>query len=177
MLTVLPSPTSDAPDLCSPRSLVGLTRKPRLKLLSLTLLAALGLAHAARAADPYEDYVRDSEDFRAVKQDRDWAAKAFPSWTIMPYTAKWPAGFTDATARWCRDTGLNGAYADRDFSANGTKTGRLDWIDKNGLRFYTDHTADKGLLHLWDGDKVKDHVAELRGTGVRPVPLNAATRE
>ena len=37
------------------------------------------------------------------------------------------------------------------------------------LRFYVDHAAGKGMLHLWDGDEVKPHLDALHGTGVRPV--------
>ena len=40
----------------------------------------------------YEEYVRHSEDFRAVKQDKAWAGKAFPSWTYMPWTHQWHIG-------------------------------------------------------------------------------------
>ena len=134
-------------------------------------------AGRAAAADPYEDYVRNSEDFRAVKQEKAWALKAFPNWTFMPWTYQWHIGYTDEAGRWCAEHGYNGAFIDRDdIAAEGSKTGRLDWINKFGLRFYVDHAADKGLLHLWDGDKVKPHLAELHGTGIRPVPLNDATR-
>ena len=147
-------------------------------LSAVVALIILSVA-AARAAeaDPYEEYVRHSEDFRAVKQEKAWACKAFPSWTYMPWTYQWHIGYTDEAGRWSVEHGYNGAFIDRsDIAAEGSKTGRLDWINQFGLRFYMDHTADKGLLHLWDGDKVKPHLAELHGTGVRPVPLNEATR-
>ncbi len=128
-------------------------------------------------ADPYEEYVRHSEDFRAVKQEKAWALKAFPSWTFMPWTAKWTIGYSDESGRWAAANGYNGAFVDRDgVAANGSKSGRLDWIDKFQFQFYVDHAADKGMLHLWDGDKVKPHLAELHGTGIRPVPLNEASR-
>ena len=131
----------------------------------------------AAAADPYEDYVRNSNDFRAVKQDKAWAYRAFPSWTFMPWTYQWPIGYNDESGRWSAEHGYNGAFVDHDDVETGdSKTGRLDWINKFGFRFYLDHAAGKGLLHLWDGDKVKPHLGELHGTGVRPVPLNEATR-
>ncbi len=134
-------------------------------------------AASAVAADSYEEYVRNSEDFRAVKQDKAWAYKAFPSWTYMPWTYQWHLGFTDESGRWSVEQGYNGAFIDRgEIAAAGSETGRLDWINKFGLRFYMDHAADKGLLHLWDGNKVKEHLVELHGTGMRPVPLNEATR-
>ncbi len=145
----------------------------------VSVFAALSLvsgpAHAE--ADPYETYVRTSEDFRPVKQEKAWALKAFPSWTFMPWTYQWSLGYDDAAGQWCQAHGYNGAFIDRDaIGAEGSKTGRLDWIDKFGFRFYVDHTADKGLLHLWDGNNVKPHLAELHGTGLRPVLLNDATR-
>lgn len=133
---------------------------------------------AARAAgDSYENYVRHSEDFRPVKQEKAWAWKAFPSWTFMPWTYQWPIGYTAESGRWSAEQGYNGAFVDHDdISAEGSATGRLDWINQFKFRFYLDHAAGKGLLHLWDGDKVKPHLAELHGTGVRSVPLNEATR-
>ena len=145
----------------------------------LPILIALCLvtSHAARAADPYEAYIRTSEDFRAVKQEKEWALRAWPRWTFMPWTHQWNIGYDDDAGRWSLVHGYNGAFIDRDgIGAEGSKTGRLDWIEKFKLRFYVDHTAGKGLLHLWDGDKVKPHLGELHGTGMRPVPLNAATR-
>ena len=144
----------------------------------LFLVLACSLSLAAAEPDYYEKYVRTSEDFRPVKQDKAWAYRAFPSWTFMPWTYQWGIGFTDASGKWCLEHGYNGAFIDRDnVGANDSKTGRLDWINKFGLRFYVDHTAGKGLLHLWDGDAVKSHYPELHGTGVRPVPLNGKTRE
>ncbi len=139
------------------------------------ILVLLFFATCALAADPYETYVRASEDFRPVKQDKTWALQVWPSWTFMPWTYQWTIGFNDDSGRWSVEHGYNGALVDRD--AIGTKDsprGRLDWIEKFGLRFYVDHAAGKGTLHLWDGDQVKPHLPELRGTGVRPAPLNAA---
>jgi hypothetical protein len=95
----------------------------------------------------------------------------------MPWTYQWTIGFTQDSGRWSVDHGYNGAFVDRDgIGAGGVKTGRLDWINQFKLRFYVDHAADKGLLHLWDGNAVKPHLDQLHGTGVRPVPLNEATR-
>ena len=131
----------------------------------------------ARAVDAYESYVKNSEDFRPVKQDKAWVWQAFPGWTFMPWTYQWTIGFTQDSGRWSVDHGYNGAFVDRDgIGAGGVKTGRLDWINQFKLRFYVDHAADKGLLHLWDGNAVKPHLDQLHGTGVRPVPLNEATR-
>ena len=140
------------------------------RVLSL-LLATATLA----AADPYEDYVKSSPDFRPVKQDPAMLLAAFPSWTYMPWTYQWHIGYTEESGKWTTETGYNGAFIDRDdISGNGSPTGKLDWINRFHLRFYVDHAADKGLLHLWDGNDVKPHLDELHSTGIRPVPLNAA---
>ncbi len=141
------------------------------------LCAWLLTGRIVSASDPYENYVRTSEDFRRVKQEMAWAWRAFPSWTFMPWTHQWTIGYNDDSGHWSLAHGYNGAFVDRDgIGADGLKSGRLDWINKFGLRFYVDHAAGKGLLHLWDGDKLKPHLAELHGTGLRPVPLNATTR-
>jgi hypothetical protein len=146
--------------------------------LAILLATLLGAGTQAAIADPYEDYVRGSEDFRRVKQDAAWALKAWPSWTYMPWTHRWTIGYDDPAGKWSVASGYNGAFIDHgQVSLPGLPTGRIDWINRHQLRFYVDHTAGKGLLHLWDGNSVKEHLDELHGTGVRPVPLNAATTE
>ena len=146
-------------------------------MLRRTVLLLLCVTTNLWANDPYEDYVRHSADFRPVKQDKAWALQAFPSWTFMPWTYQWTIGYNDESGRWSQAHGYNGAFIDHgDIEAEGSMTGRVDWINKFQLRFYLDHAAGKGLLHLWDGDKVKPHLAELHGIGVRPAPLNEATR-
>ena len=144
---------------------------------TITLLAALLLAPHSSADNAYETYIRTSQDFREVKQDKAWALNAWPAWTYLPWTHQWGIGYSDAAGQWSVKNGYNGAFVYRDgIGTNESPTGRLDWINTFGLRFYVDHAAGKGLLHLWDGDKVKPHLEQLHGTGMRPVPLNAATR-
>jgi len=142
-------------------------------------VALAGVISPARAAsDPYEDYICHSDDFRRVKQDKAWAYRAFPSWMFMPWTYQWNIGYTAESGRWSIEHGYNGAFIDRDdISTPESPHGRLDWINQFKLRFYVDHAADKGLLHLWDGNQLKPHLEELHSTGVRPVPLNDATME
>lgn len=148
-----------------------------LKKLSVVFHCAWLFASGAACADPYEDYVRKSEDFRLVKQDKAWALQAWPSWTYMPWTHQWGIGFDDDSGRWSLAHGYNGAFIDHNYiGTQTTKTGRLDWINKFNLRFYVDHAAGKGTLHLWDGDKVKPYLDALHGVGVRTVPLNAAAQ-
>ena len=140
---------------------------------AITATASLFAAgHSAWAQtpsqDPYEKYVKTSKDFQPVKQDKAWALKAWPSWTFMPWYYQWKIGFDDASGAWCKKVGINGAFTD-----HGDPT-HLAWINKYQLRFYNDHTAGKGDLHLWDGGKEKEHLAELHGNGVRTKPINAA---
>ncbi|MDZ4852356.1 MAG: beta-galactosidase trimerization domain-containing protein [Pirellulaceae bacterium] len=150
------------------------------RLFAILVLATVSLASTslfAQVIDTYEDYIRTSDDFRRVKQEKAWASQAFPSWTFMPWTHQWGIGYNDDSGRWSVEHGYNGAFIDRDgVGTKGSKTGRIDWIEKFKLRFYVDHAAGKGLLHLWDGDKVKPHLDALHGVGVRPIPLNAATK-
>ncbi len=144
---------------------------------------ALLPAQGARAADtasndPYETYVRTSSDFRPVDQRPQRLLEAFPSWTYMPWTFRWGIGYTAASGKWSRESGYNGAFFDRGEIADGASaTGKLDWVNANRLRFYVDHLAGKGDLHLWDGNDLKPHAAALHGTGVRTVPVNAKLAE
>jgi hypothetical protein len=128
-------------------------------------------------SDPYARYIRTSRDFRRVRQDRAWAEKAWPGWIYMPWTYQWTIGYTAESGLWSQMHGLNGAFLDGNGGAPASTPGKLAWIDRFHLRFYTDHTARKGYLHLWDGDKKREHLAELHGVGVRPVPINAELRQ
>ena len=118
--------------------------------------------------DPYEHYVRTSRDFQPVKQDKAFLLHAYPSWTFMPWYYQWTPGHDDEAGCFCRETGINGAFLDRG------DTSYLAWIDKFALRFYMDHTAGKGDLHLWDNLNDPGHKAQVHGAGLRPRPLNAA---
>jgi hypothetical protein len=149
---------------------------------SVALLSASAAGVAVRAAepgsDPYENYIRTSKDFRPVKQDKAWLLKAYPSWTYMPWTHQWTIGYTDESGKWCVDHGYNGAFVDwANVGVGKDKTGRLDWINKFGLKFYQDHVVGKRELHLWDGSIPKDARDAIHGPGVRTVPVNDAMRQ
>jgi len=141
----------------------------------LASLLAVRAAPTPQAVDPYEHYVRTSEDFRRVKQDRDWALKAWPSWIYMPWYHQWHIGFEDRAAAFCRKTGYNGAFVDKG------KVHNLEWINRNKLRFYMDHTAGKGDLYIkiraWRGPDAKKHRAMLSSTGLRINPINDRLRQ
>ena len=131
---------------------------------------------ADAGADAYTDYVRTSPDFRRVKQEKAWLWKAYPGWIYMPWTYQWNIGYTDASGKWSKAHGYNGAFLDGNNGAPDAPPGKLDWINRFQLRFYVDHTAGKGNLHLWDGGKQKPHLSELHGNGVRAIPLNEALK-
>ncbi len=140
------------------------------------VLLCRGFAAGAEI-DPYENYLKTSKDFRPVKQDKAWLLKAYPSWLYMPWTYQWTIGYTDASAKWSLEHGYNGAFVDRgEIGTRGSRTGRIDWINKFGLRFYMDHLAGKGELHLWDGDIPKNVLDRVHGGGIRVNPVNEAMR-
>jgi len=146
----------------------------KLTALLVLLVASAAMCNRADADDAYEHYVLTSKDFRRVRQDNDWSAAAFPTWTYMPWTYQWSIGYTKDAGDWSVAHGYNGAFVNGgDIGADNSLTGRLDWIDRFGLRFYMDHTASKGYLHLWDGGDLKPHLAELHAGGVRTKPVNA----
>jgi hypothetical protein len=137
----------------------------------LPLVAAACLSVTALAQeDPYEKYVKTSKDFQPVKQDAAFLLKACPSWVFMPWYFQWTIGHSDAAGEFCKATGINGAFTDRG------RASYLDWMNKYQLRFYMDHTAGKGDLHLWDGSKHKEHLNEIHGTGIRVRPINATMK-
>ncbi len=151
----------------------------RLSRAALGVNAVLRRGHAAAAPtrlaadnDLYTQYVRTSRDFQRVKQDPAWLRQAFPGWLYMPWTYQWTIGYTNASGKWSLAHGYNGAFLDGNGGMPDTPTGKLAWINKFHLRFYLDHTARKGYLHLWDGDDVQAHKAQLSGTGTRPIPIN-----
>jgi hypothetical protein len=160
------------------RFLIGLAGASWLAQRGLSTQAAAAAEPAAVAeTDPYARYVRTSRDFRRVKQDPAWCEKAFPGWLYMPWTYQWTLGYTEASGRWSQTHGYNGAFLDGNGGAPDSPAGKLAWINRFGLRFYVDHTAGKGDLHLWDGGKQKPHLAELHGSGVRTTPLNEALKQ
>ena len=144
-------------------------------LLLLPFAPANALGDEPKPSDTYEKYVQGSKDFRRVKQDKAWCHAAFPSWTYMPWTHQWTIGYTAASAAWAVAHGYNGAFVDGNVAGlDEPNRSKLGWIDRSGLRFYLDHAATKHFLHLWDGDAVRQHLDELHGAGVRPVPVNDA---
>lgn len=134
----------------------------------LPLATVLG-SGAMAGGDAYETYVRNSKDFQPVMQEKSFLLKAYPSWTYMPWYYQWSIGFTDASGQFCKETGINGAFVDHGNPEH------LDWINANKLRFYVDHLAGKGDLHIWDHFP-KEKADQIHGTGLRNKPLNEAMK-
>jgi hypothetical protein len=80
-------------------------------------------------------------EFQPVRQDPAFLIGRWKTWIYMPWRYKWTVGTGDAGGRFCRDFGFNGGFTDHG-------EGPLDWLERWGLRFYNDHTAGKGDLHL-----------------------------
>lgn len=149
---------------------------PRISATVILLAALAGLPWICNAQEnwakcAYAEYVMHSKDFQPVFQNRNFALQAWPGWFYMPWTWKWRIGYDDDSGRWSLDHGYNGAFLDHARTKVDGED-KLAWIDAHGLRFYVDHLAGKGDLHLWDPDEVGPNRTRIRSTGIRPVPLN-----
>lgn len=134
-------------------------------------------APANKNADPYAHYILTSEDFQSVNQSKSLCQSNFPGWLFMPWTYQWTIGYDRSSGEWSKKHGYNGAFLDGNGGAPDNPHGKLAWINEFGLRFYMDHSAFKGYLHLWDGGKQQPYLADLSGNGLRVKPINAALRE
>lgn len=122
-----------------------------LKLITITtiLLAVLSLNLLSQdKKDNYENYVKTSKDFKAIKQDKDMINKAWPTWIYMPWRFQWTIGLTDEAGQFSKDNGYNGAFIDR-----GGEPESIAWINKHKLYFYMDHSAGKGDLYIKNSNK------------------------
>jgi len=63
------------------------------------------------------------------------------TWLYMPWPYKWTIGTGAAGGQFCRDYGFRGGFTDHG-------DGPFEWLNEWDLRFYNDHTAAKGFLHL-----------------------------
>ena len=117
-----------------------------LRWLALTALLGLmpvaGRADAPQAAgDSYLRYINTAQEFRPVRQDPAFLIGRWNTWIYMPWRYQWTIGTGNAGGQFCRDFGFNGGFTDHG-------DGPLDWLKRWNLRFYNDHTAGKGDLHL-----------------------------
>jgi hypothetical protein len=143
-------------------------------LVLVVLRAAIGMAGAgARVAqvlqaetDPYYLYITHAPEFRPVRPPASPAAGLgrWDTWLYMPWRYRWAIGTGDPGGRFCQAYGIHGGVSDHG-------EGPFPWLARWQLRFYNDHTAGKGDLHLEDegfGRLARDPRA------VRPRPLDGA---
>jgi hypothetical protein len=111
---------------------------------------------AAEEEDSYLTYIKNAKEFKPVKQDpAGWTAR-WDTWIYMPWRFKWTIGTDDVGGQFCKDHGINGGFTDH----GDTKV--LPWLEKWNLKFYNDHTAAKGWLHLGDNQALfKDKNREV----------------
>jgi hypothetical protein len=154
------------------------------RLLSFAVLALVASmavsAHAAEpdaAGDAYLRYVTTAPEFRPVRQDRDFLIGRWNTWIYMPWRYQRTIGTGDAGGRFCRDFGFNGGFTDHG-------DGPLDWLELWNLRFYNDHTAGNGDLHLRGSERKANFQRDQRdprmirhGTdGPRPIDAKLSRR-
>jgi hypothetical protein len=96
---------------------------------------------AETADDPYRRYVLTAPEFQPVRQDPAFLIGRWNTWIYMPWRYQWTIGTGEEGGRFCREYGFNGGFTDHG-------EGPLEWLERWKLRFYNDHTAGKGDLHL-----------------------------
>jgi hypothetical protein len=107
----------------------------------LAFAAALATSALAAADDPYLEYVSHAPEFQRVRQEHDFLLGRWDTWLYMPWRFQWTIGTGDAGGQFCRDYAFRGGFTDHG-------SGPFDWLNQWDLRFYNDHTAAKGFLHL-----------------------------
>lgn len=141
--------------------------------LVFACLAALSGGARAEEEDPYLAYVKNAPEFKPVKQDPEGWTKHWDTWIYMPWRYQWGIGTGDEGGQFCKDYGFNGGFTDHgDIRV-------LPWLEKWNLKFYNDHTAAKGWLHLGGGDykKYMNDARQVRTGSKGPAPLDDAMLE
>ena len=123
----------------------------RLFLITLFLLVMTIdklIAQENKDGDAYEKYVKTSKDFKPVKQDKEMLTKNWVQWVYMPWYYQWTIGYGPEADKFCKTYGYNGAFIDWGEGKN------LDFINRNKLWFYMDHSAGKGDLYIKNSNKM-----------------------
>lgn len=141
-------------------------------LLPVLALAACAPAEPEEPPRPhrdsdraYLDYIRRAPEFRPVPPP---PPGRWDTWLYMPWRHRWTIGTGEAGGRFTRAYGINGGFTDHG-------AGPLDWLERWNLRFYNDHTAGKGDLHLIAGSFGERALRDPRA--VRPRPLDDTLRK
>ncbi|MFP4055741.1 MAG: beta-galactosidase trimerization domain-containing protein [Candidatus Brocadiia bacterium] len=135
---------------------------------ALVLVAAAALARAASLEDdPYLSYVRTAPEFKPLRQDPEMMIGRWDTWIYMPWRYRWHIGTGERGGKFCQEYGFNGGFTDHG------NTSVLPWLEKWHLRFYNDHTAGKGYLHLhrrnWKADQRNPRAVRNSARGPRPL--------
>jgi hypothetical protein len=123
-------------------------------VLSAAIIAVL-LSAVSAQEDPYLSYLKAAPEFKAVKQDPRMMIGRWDTWIYMPWRYQWTIGEGDEGGRFCKENGFNGGFSDHG-------EGPLDWLEKWHLKFYNDHTAAKGFLHLRGAQEEKNFTKYFR---------------
>ncbi len=125
----------------------------------LTLIGSMPAVAVAQGPagddDPYRRYIATAPEFRPVRQDPAFLIGRWNTWIYMPWRHQWTIGTGESGGRFCRDFGFNGGFTDRG-------EGPLGWLARWDLRFYNDHTAGKGDLHLHGSETKANFQADQR---------------
>ena len=139
------------------------------RLFFLPAILALACAPASQPEKPGESrdsdrsylaYVSRAPEFRPVSTP---PPGRWDTWLYMPWRYQWTIGTDEAGGRFARAYGINGGFTDHG-------EGPLDWLERWNLRFYNDHTAGKGDLHLIPGSFDEKTLRDPRA--IRPRPLD-----
>lgn len=139
-------------------------------------VAALIVSSAPPAADEgYLEYISSAPEFQPVDHSPQRLIGRWDTWLYMPWRYHWTIGTGEKGGQFCRDYGFRGGFTDHG-------EGPFDWLNEFHLRFYNDHTAAKGFLHLHGAQDKKnfaryqrDPLAIRSGTD-GPQPLDEALR-
>ena len=141
-------------------------RPPSRAALALAAGLAFGSSIPSLAAppdpDPYSAYIIQAPEFQPVRLDSAAGPGRWDTWLYMPWRYRWAIGTGEAGGRFCQTYGIHGGVSDHG-------QGPLAWLTRWQLRFYNDHTAGKGDLHL-DGNDFTRLARDPRA--LRPRPLD-----
>ena len=126
------------------------------RLAVCVLVLALFCARASCQDDAYLAYLKAAPEFKPVKHDPAVLVGRWDNWIYMPWRYQWTIGEGDEGGQFCKDYGFNGGFSDHG-------EGPLEWLDKWQLKFYNDHTASKGFLHLRGAQQEENFRKDLAG--------------
>ncbi|MFH0945100.1 MAG: beta-galactosidase trimerization domain-containing protein [Planctomycetota bacterium] len=136
-----------------------------IRILCQLLLIPLGAGMAPAGEDPFLDYCRSAPEFQPVAT----IPSRFDGFIYMPWRYQWTIGTDDEAGRFCLEHGIRGGFLDYG-------QGPIEWLTQHGLRFYSDHSAGKGVLHLRvPADRTALRKLQTDPLAVREPPLDDAS--